>query len=85
MIKVFEYKKAAKNMRTSTIKSQINDELNESEFNTSASEDDILEDLEKLQTSEKTKKTETGSRMSKILEDLESDEDKNTMKIEGIL
>lgn len=72
-------------MRTSTIKSQINDELNESEFNTSASEDDILEDLEKLQTSEKTKKTETGSRMSKILEDLESDEDKNTMKIEGIL
>lgn len=39
VIKIFEYKKAAVNMRTQAHKSAINDELNESEFNTSASED----------------------------------------------
>lgn len=39
VIKIFEYKKAAINMRTQAHKSAINDELNESEFNTSASED----------------------------------------------
>ena len=42
VVKLLEYKKAAVNMRSTTTKSRINDELNDSEFNTSASEDQIL-------------------------------------------
>ena len=37
VVKLLEYKKAAVNMRSATTKSNINDELNDSEFNTSAS------------------------------------------------
>ena len=39
VIKIFQYKKAAINMRAQATKSEINDELNQSQFNTSSSED----------------------------------------------
>ena len=45
ILKALEYKKAAVNMRHSTIKSQVNKELDDSDFNSSTDEEGILINL----------------------------------------
>ena len=80
LIKIFEYKKAAVNMRSQAFKSDANKDLNDTDFNTSQSQDEIMPNLinEKKQS-----KTAIGNQMSKILADLDED-DHSTIKTNGI-
>ena len=66
-------------MRSQAFRSDANKDLNDTEFNTSQSEDEIMPNLmnEKRQS-----KTAIGNQMSKILADLEED-DGSTIKING--
>lgn len=65
IIKTLEYKKAAINMRHQAAASEVNKELNSSEFNNSMEEEPMLEPVKKIV------KSEIGNQMSKILVDLD--------------
>lgn len=80
VVKLLEYKKAAVNMRVATTKSQINQELNDSEFNTSASEDEIMADLHPKKVN---RKTHIGQQFSKLLAELDEEDNQETLKVNG--
>lgn len=77
IIKTLEYKKAAINMRHQAAASNINEELNSSEFSNSVEEEPLQ------QESRKIPKSEIGNQMSKILVDLEEDESGEELKLKG--
>lgn len=73
-----EYKKAAVNMRHQTQASEVNAQLNNSEFNMSVVEDEPPRDP----TPQSYKKSEISNRVSKILTDLDDDDER--VKMNGI-
>jgi len=79
IIKTLEYKKAAINMRYSAVVSEVNKDLNSSEFNISVEEEGPAEKVAK-----KVEKTEIGSHMSKILAELDNEDvEEESMKMKA--
>lgn len=68
-------------MRITTTKSTINNELNESEFNTSASEDEILIDLSPKKVN---RKSMISQQFTKLLNDLDDEDNQETLRVKGI-
>lgn len=78
IIKTLEYKKAAINMRHQAAASEVNKELNSSEFNNSMDEEPAIEPVKKIV------KSEIGNQMSKILVDLDQEDPGEEVRVKGI-
>lgn len=78
IIKTLEYKKAAINMRHQAVASDVNRELNSSEFSISADDDTIPE-----QPPHKTEKTAIGNHMSKILAEFDNEDPEEEVSMKG--
>ena len=76
IIKNLEYKKAAINMRHQFAASDVNKELNTSEFNISVDEEPVT-------PGKSRPKTEVGQHMSKILADFDDDDAEEIIKAKG--
>lgn len=81
IIKVLEYKKAAINTRHQTMASDVNKDLNASEFNYSVDEEPRERELQ-VRT---PMKSNIGNQMSKILTEVEGEDSSEQLKLKGIV
>lgn len=79
IIKTLEYKKAAINMRHQAVASEVNRDLNSSEFSDSSME----EEEPSAEPKKKVVKTQIGSHMSKILAEFENEDWEEEVKLKG--
>lgn len=86
VIKILEYKKAAIHVRSQAMASEVNQELNNSEFNISVDEQppQVSENERSPSTKKKFEKSAIGNKMSKILADFDND-DSYTLKLQSEL
>jgi Na+-translocating ferredoxin:NAD+ oxidoreductase RnfG subunit len=77
IIKILEYKKSAINMRHQAAASEVNKELNTSEFNNSVEEEPVDAPVKKIIRSE------IGNQMSKILADFDNDDPEEQVRMKG--
>lgn len=77
IIKILEYKKSAINMRHQAAASEVNKELNTSEFNNSVEEEPVDQPVKKIIRSE------IGNQMSKILADFDNDDPDEQVRMKG--
>mgnify|MGYP000400957922 CR=1 FL=1 len=80
IIKTLEYKKAAINMRHQTQASEANRDLNSSEFSVSGDDETLVEQPQRV---EKSRKTEIGSHMSKILAEFDNEDPDEEITMKG--
>lgn len=77
IIKTLEYKKAAINVRHNAAASDVNRELNTSEFSNNSMEEEPVESRKKVE------KTQIGDKMSKILADFDNEDSEEEIKMKG--
>jgi hypothetical protein len=81
IIKTLEYKKAAINMRHQAAASEVNKELNSSEFNISV--DENAPEEKPIKDIKEVVKSEVGNRMSKILAEFDNEDPEEELKMKG--